>query len=95
MRSPEVNFSAKSVNESLHLRVQDFGRGMTPEEVDHIFDRFYRVEDKNEVRAEGSGLGLAIVKEFINLHNGEIHIESEPGKGSTFHITLPLELTND
>ncbi|KTB48201.1 sensor histidine kinase [Dehalogenimonas alkenigignens] len=70
--------------------VTDTGEGMTIEQLEHIFDRFYRVED-SRARAEGNGagLGLAIVKQMVAAHHGRVRVESRPGRGSTFHITLP------
>jgi len=78
----------------LYLCVQDFGRGIPKKGIDKLFMRFYRIEDpaqRDEARSEGSGLGLSIVKEFINLHGGTINVESELNKGTTFHITIPLQ----
>jgi len=78
----------------LYLSVQDFGRGIPKKDIDKLFMRFYRIEDpaqRDEARSEGSGLGLSIVKEFVNLHGGTINVESELNKGTTFHITIPLQ----
>ena len=61
--------------------------GIKKDELPLIFDRFYRSERAREV--EGSGLGLSISKEFIQLHGGEITVESEYGKGTTFSVFLP------
>lgn len=70
--------------------VQDFGKGVNPEEFDKIFDRFYRVSGPNLNTFPGMGLGLFICKEVIEKHNGKIGVKSEPGKGSTFYFELPL-----
>lgn len=74
----------------LALAVSDSGQGMTPDETEHAFDRFYRGEEGG-ARPAGTGLGLAIVKSLVELHKGEIEVESEPGKGSTFTVRLPRE----
>jgi two-component system sensor histidine kinase BaeS len=70
--------------------VKDTGEGMAADQLEHIFDRFYRIET-SRVRTEGNGagLGLAIVKQMVAAHGGQVRVESELGKGSTFYITLP------
>lgn len=73
------------------ITVTDTGTGIPEEHLPHLFDRFYRV-DKTRSRANGgTGLGLAIVKKIVEQHEGTISVESEPGKGTTFIITLPVE----
>ena len=85
-----VNLSLAKDNSWAHLEVSDTGIGIPPEDLPHIFDRFYRV-DKARGRAQGgSGLGLAIVKWIIQVHGGTIKVESTVGEGTTFRITLPL-----
>jgi len=76
-------------NPSLILSVADTGEGIAPENLPHVFERFYRVE-KSRARSEGgSGLGLAIVKQMVQAHGGKVWAESELGKGSTFYVSLP------
>ncbi len=72
----------------VRLVVEDFGAGIAPEALPHIFDRFYRAP---ATRAEvpGNGLGLAITKRIIQLHGGGIRVESQPGEGTRFYVTLP------
>ena len=77
-------------NSDIYIEIQDFGKGIPKKDLNKIFSRFYRVENKDEVRKEGSGLGLSIVKEFVNLHKGTIKVESELNKGTTFFITIPI-----
>jgi signal transduction histidine kinase len=70
--------------------VADTGVGIPPENLPHIFDRFYRV-DKSRARAQGgSGLGLSIAKWIAQAHGGTIRVTSQVGKGTTFSVTLPL-----
>jgi DNA-binding response OmpR family regulator/nitrogen-specific signal transduction histidine kinase len=69
------------------LKVKDNGKGMTPEQVEHAFDRFYTGEASNHL---STGLGLALSKEFIQMHHGEISVVSEKWKGTLFVISLPL-----
>lgn len=71
------------------LRVRDNGYGIPAEDLPHIFDEFYRVNDDNHRKSEGTGLGLTIVKMAVEQHSGGIEVESEYGKGSVFTVTLP------
>lgn len=73
------------------FRVEDTGRGIPANKLEHIFDRFYQVEASDSSHAEGTGIGLALVKEYVELMRGIIHVESNPGKGTVFTVTLPLQ----
>lgn len=68
------------------LTVRDDGRGIAPVDLPYIFDRFYRAPG---AKVEGTGLGLSIVKTLVDLHGGQVNVESEVGVGTTFTITLP------
>jgi PAS domain S-box-containing protein len=72
------------------LEVCDTGIGIDPQDLPHIFERFYRGKHVRQSRTPGTGLGLAIVKEIIDQHDGRIDIESNQGAGSTFRIWLPI-----
>jgi signal transduction histidine kinase len=72
------------------VRVKDTGIGIPKAEQPMIFDRFYRVDKARSRDFGGSGLGLAIVKWIVDLHKGRIEVESEPNKGSTFTVALPV-----
>jgi signal transduction histidine kinase len=76
--------------EQLEIRIQDTGCGIDPEDIPHIFDRFYRADKARTRETGGTGLGLAIVREIIARHHGTVSLESAVGKGSTFIILLPL-----
>ena len=73
----------------IEVQFKDTGIGMTPEAVEQVFERFYRVDEAR--KKDGTGLGLAIVKQVVELHGGEIKLDSILGKGSTFTIVIPLE----
>lgn len=71
------------------VRVSDTGEGITPEQCEHIFDRFYRVESSRSREHGGAGLGLTIAQLLASLQDGRIEVESEPARGSTFSLWLP------
>jgi signal transduction histidine kinase len=75
------------------IQIQDTGIGIAPSEQIHIFDRFYRVNSDRSRNTGGSGLGLAIAKAIVQAHQGTLQVQSVLGKGSTFTIRLPLEIT--
>jgi signal transduction histidine kinase/CheY-like chemotaxis protein len=71
------------------LSVIDSGNGIPPESLPKVFEAFYRVESERKRDVKGFGLGLSIVKTLVELHRGQVTIESELGKGTSFHVTLP------
>ena len=70
------------------LQVMDEGHGIAAEDLEKIFDRFYRVDDDRSRSSGGSGLGLSIVKSIVEAHHGELKVESEFDKGTTFTVRL-------
>ncbi len=77
------------------IEVADTGAGIPEDEVDRIFDRFYRVDKGRSRREGGSGLGLAIVQDLVHALGGTVGVRSAPGRGSTFTISLPLTTPDD
>jgi two-component system phosphate regulon sensor histidine kinase PhoR len=75
--------------------VRDAGIGIPADKLDHIFQRFYRVDRARSREMGGTGLGLAIVKHIVQLHGGQVSAASELGKGTTIRFSLPLQLTGD
>jgi len=85
-----INVAATTQDDKIEVRVSDTGEGIPAEDLPNIFERFYRV-DKSRARATGgSGLGLTIAKRLVEAHGGEIAVESELGKGSSFSFTIPI-----
>ena len=81
----EIFVSLKDEDANLRLDVRDTGKGISQDEADKIFERFFQAKGA----ASGTGIGLALVKSFVELHHGEARVESEPGKGSDFIVVIP------
>jgi signal transduction histidine kinase len=79
--------SATRQGERVEIAVEDDGPGIDPDDLEHIFERFYRAREQSR-RVKGSGLGLAIVRGFVELSGGSVHAESSPA-GTRFIIELP------
>jgi signal transduction histidine kinase len=88
----EVSVSAQEQDDMVQITVADTGLGIPAEECARIFDKFYQVGYTTAGVRQGTGLGLTISKQLVELQGGRIWVESEPGKGSRFHFTLPLAL---
>lgn len=88
-----VTIGVEQQDDEAILWVRDEGYGISPEQQASLFDRFYRVRNKQNSRVEGLGLGLYISHEIVKKHGGKIWVDSVPGKGSTFYVSLPLETT--
>jgi signal transduction histidine kinase len=74
---------------TIHFTVADTGRGIAPDELEHIFEYQYRTDDAQSSSVKGSGMGLAIVKQIVDSHAGKIEVESIPNVGTTFRVSLP------
>lgn len=87
----EVNIETKVQRKDLVIKIQDTGVGIPKSDLPHIFDRFYRSdESRAKTGSSGFGLGLAIAKRIVDLHHGEIKVESKIGKGTTFIVKIPI-----
>jgi two-component system sensor histidine kinase SenX3 len=84
-----VAVDISDTNDQVAVRVTDTGAGISPEHIDRIFERFYRVDDARSRDTGGSGLGLAIVRHVAIIHRGEVVVESVLGQGSSFIFVLP------
>ncbi len=89
-----ISVSARVEQSAMVFSVSDTGYGIKPEDLAHLFEKFYRVRSTENI-ARGTGLGLAISKRIIEVHGGNIHVESEVGVGTSFHVYLPLKIGSD
>jgi DNA-binding response OmpR family regulator/anti-sigma regulatory factor (Ser/Thr protein kinase) len=85
----EIRLSAHKLDEAIRVEVRDSGPGIPPEEQQRIFEAFYRMGETDK-KTEGTGLGLAITRRLVELHGGNLSLESHPGVGSCFYFALPL-----
>lgn len=83
-----ITLRTKNASPYYILEVEDQGAGLDEQQLSHIFERFYRVDDDRSRKSGGSGLGLPIVKGIIDAHGGKLEVHSTPGKGTTFSIKL-------
>ena len=87
---PKIDIFTENVKEFLIIKIKDNGIGMSKIAQKRVFEKFYREHTGDLHDVKGHGLGLAYVKKIIDDHNGQIYVESEKGKGSTFIIKIPL-----
>ncbi len=88
--APKIDVSTEKAKNNIVIKVQDQGSGMSKTVLKKVFEKFYREHTGNIHNVKGHGLGLAYVKKIVDDHQGEVYVESEKGKGSTFYIKLPL-----
>jgi len=87
-KNTEIRVSADCINDHVVIRVEDEGNGFPEDQIDKVFDRFYRL---NNPRTGGTGLGLSIVKGFVEAHNGKVFLENIPAGGARFTIDIPAK----
>jgi PAS domain S-box-containing protein len=85
----EVAISLKPVDSAVELQVRDTGAGIPDDQLEKVFERFYRIERTSARTHEGTGIGLALVQELVKLHGGRVAVESAVDVGSTFTVTIP------
>jgi signal transduction histidine kinase len=88
-----ITVGARLLGDMVEIAVNDTGIGIAPEDQAAVFEEFKQVGTDYKHKAEGTGLGLALTRKLVELHGGAMRLESEPGKGSTFAFTLPLNAT--
>jgi signal transduction histidine kinase len=85
-----ISVATRTNGSYVAISISDTGIGISKENQEKIFDRFFRVEDSEIQEVPGTGLGLAIVRSLVEMHGGQIDVESTLGKGSTFTFTVPV-----
>jgi len=88
-----IEVSVEASEEGARFTVRDDGVGIAPDELEHVFDRFYRGTRRPEERAGGSGLGLAIARSIVDMHHGRMAISSTPDVGTEVHVMLPRQVS--
>ena len=87
---PKIDIYTENIKDMLLIKVKDNGLGMSKIAQKRVFEKFYREHTGDLHNVKGHGLGLAYVKQIVEDHNGQVYVESEKGKGSTFIIKIPL-----
>ena len=85
----QIHVSLHMIDDRVAVQVEDNGRGIPAKDIDHLFERFYRVDNSGSREVGGSGIGLAIAKEIADMHDGVISVSSVFGNGATFTLSLP------
>jgi len=86
----QIKVSIVMIDDRIAVQVEDNGRGIAQKDLDHLFERFYRVDNSGSRDVGGSGIGLAIAKEIADMHDGSIAVTSKVGAGSTFTFAMPI-----
>ncbi len=89
-----VQLTAGPSENGVCMEVRDSGAGIAPDQLTHVFEKFYQADNQKSASAKGTGLGLAIAKEIVEAHQGNISVESTVGEGTTFTLTLPIAVVN-
>ena len=86
-----IDIYSGSAGDFVWVKIEDTGVGIPEDDLEHVFDRFYRVDKARSRESGGTGLGLPIAKEIVMMHGGDIQVESEQGRGTTVTVTLPVK----
>lgn len=86
-----IEVAARAESDDAVIQISDNGKGMTEEQLSHLFQLYYRTDDARQSKVKGTGLGLFIVKTLVDAHHGRIDVASKPKQGTTFTVRLPLE----
>ena len=89
-RGGRVELAVERLDGSMQLDVRDSGAGIPPDELEHVFEKFYQADNQSRASQAGTGLGLAIAKQIVEAHHGTIHCDSTVGEGTTFTIVIPI-----
>lgn len=89
-KGKHIDIRCQKVGDRVKISITDEGMGIKPQDIDRLFDRYYRVESKHTTHISGFGIGLYLSAEIIHRHEGKIGVESQTGVGSTFWFTLPI-----
>jgi signal transduction histidine kinase len=87
-----VRLEAEAVDDSVRIRVRDTGVGIPPQQLQHVFHKFYQADNQASTPTAGTGLGLAIAKQIVEAHRGTINVESRQNAGTTFTIVVPVRM---
>ncbi|OHX64350.1 hypothetical protein NH26_22420 [Flammeovirga pacifica] len=86
----EINIDLSYTDEYFRISVKDTGPGISPENLNKVFDRFYQVDSHQDAYYGGTGVGLEVVKQFVELHKGKVAVESKVNEGTVFHMDFPM-----
>ena len=89
-----VHLEAQSHDDYIQIEVADTGIGIPADEVEHVFDEFFRASNAKKREKDGTGLGLSIVKRIVERHGGRISAESKEGQGTKFTVNLPKQVSS-
>jgi len=89
-RGGKIELEVRRADDSVEMVVSDSGAGIPTSQLQHVFRKFYQADNQAAASLKGTGLGLAIAKEIVETHGGQISVDSTPGVGTTFRITLPI-----
>ena len=88
-RGGRIELAARAGEEGVNFEVKDTGAGIDPNDLPYIFERYRQSDTKSERTYRGMGIGLSLVKAFVEMHGGTVTVESQPGRGTTFHVHIP------